>query len=70
MLGELKQFEKYIGSHKVGKERLEQRETCNLRQGFKDTPGLVKQDIDKKRKEEMVKNMTKKFGNVTVGIHG
>ncbi len=70
MLDEVKQFERFVGQHKVGKERLENRETCELRVAYKDTPSLVKGDLDRRRREEMVANMTKKFGSVTVGIHG
>lgn len=61
-----------MGNFKDVKERIDERENCHLRLGYKpntgDYPSKSKNDADRKKK--MVENMTKKFGNVTVGIHG
>lgn len=72
MLNELKTYEKNIGSYKDMKERLQERENCFLRLGYKGESSIYrsKKIIDEERKTQMVDNMTTKFGNVTVGIHG
>jgi hypothetical protein len=31
---------------------------------------MTKKDIDDRRKQEMIEDMTKKYGNQTVGVHG
>lgn len=52
------------------KGRLEDREACYLRLGYKEIDGKTKKQIEEERKKQMIDNMTQKFGNVTVGIHG
>lgn len=52
------------------RNRVEERETCLLRIGYKEGQGKTKQTIDDQRKKETIDNLTKKYGNVTVGIHG
>jgi hypothetical protein len=70
MLNELKKLEGNVGNLADVKARLDEREKCLLRLGYKDEVGKTKKLIDEERKRDMVENMTKKFGNVTVGIHG
>jgi hypothetical protein len=41
-----------------------------LRQGYKEKPNRTCKDIEEERKQAMISDMTKKFGNVVVGIHG
>ena len=45
-------------------------ENSHLRLGFKDQAGKTKGDISKKRKQEVIDNLTSKYGNQTIGIHG
>lgn len=70
MLNELKKLERNIGALPDMKARLEHRENCFLRLGYKEEAGMSKSLIDEERKKQMIDNMTKKFGTVTVGIHG
>jgi len=70
ILNELKKIEHNIGQYKDCKQRIDEREACHLRLGYKETPGLTYSKIQEERKNQMVQNMTQKFGNVTVGIHG
>lgn len=69
-LSQLKLLESNIGNFKDIKGRLEDREACYQRIGYKETEGKTKKLIDEERKQQMIENMTQKFGNVTVGIHG
>jgi hypothetical protein len=54
------------------KARLEEREGCFLRKTYKPegVTGRVKAMIDKERKDVVIENLTKKYGTVTIGIHG
>lgn len=70
MINELKKIEGNVGTHKDGYQRLEDRESCQLRLGYKDTQGKTKGVIVEQRKKEVIDNLTKKYGQVTVGIHG
>jgi hypothetical protein len=70
MLNQLKQLEGNIGNFKDIKARLEEREACMLRLGYKATEGKTRKDIDEARKKATIDNLTQKYGNVTVGIHG
>ena len=70
MLVDLKKNEAYFEGHKDAGNRLLAREQCVLRLQQKDQPTLSKKDIEERRRSDMVKDMTQKFGNVTVGIHG
>lgn len=67
---ELKKVEVNVGNFKEKKHRLEEREEAVRRLGFKDGPVRNKEKIKEEMKKEMVDNMTNKYGNVTVGIHG
>ena len=70
MLNELKKIEKNIGAYKDTKQRIDEREACHLRLGYKDKAGMTISQINEERKKQMIENMTQKFGQVTVGIHG
>jgi len=70
MLDELKLNEANFEKHVDAQARIEQREMCHLRAQHKEHPGMTKKDIDDRRKQEMIEDMTKKYGNQTVGVHG
>jgi len=70
MLEELKKNEANFETHKDAQTRIENREMCHLRAQHKDAPTLTKPVINQRRKEELIEDMTKKFGKVTVGVHG
>jgi hypothetical protein len=36
---------------------------CHLRAQHKEQSGMTKKDIDDRRKQEMIEDMTKKYGN-------
>jgi hypothetical protein len=69
-LGQLKKLEGNIGNFTDIKARMENREAAYLRLGYKDTQGKTKKDVDDARKSQIIENLTAKYGNVTVGIHG
>ena len=70
MISELKKNEQYFETHKDGKARIDGRENCFLRLQAENHGGLTIEDVNRKRKKEIIKDMLKKFGHVTVGIHG
>jgi hypothetical protein len=70
MLEELKLNEANFEKHVDAQARIEQREMCHLRAQHKEQSGMTKKDIDDRRKQEMIEDMTKKYGNQTVGVHG
>ena len=72
MLNELNKYEELVGTLKDGKARLEDREGAFLRKTYKPegVTGRIKGHIDKERKDADVENLTKKYGTVTIGIHG
>ncbi len=51
MLSELKKLEGNIGNFKDIKQRLEEREACVMRLGYKDTESKTKKVIDEERKK-------------------
>jgi hypothetical protein len=51
MLNQLKKLESNIGNYKDIKGRLEDREACYLRLGYKETDGKTKQQIEEERKK-------------------
>ncbi len=55
---ELKKLESNIGNYKDIKGRLEDREACRQRLGYKDVPGKTKQVIDEERKTQIIDNLT------------
>lgn len=72
MLHQLNQYESLVGTLKDAKARLEDREGAFLRKTYKaeGVTGRVKGHITKERKDADVENLTKKYGTVTIGIHG
>ena len=72
MLKQLNQYEAKVGNMPDAKARLEEREGAFLRKTYKGegVTGKVKGHIDAARKEADVDNLTKKYGTVTIGIHG
>ena len=70
MLEELKKNEANFETHKDAQTRIENREMCHLRAQHKDAPTLTKPEIDERRKQGLIEDMTQKFGQVTVGVHG
>ena len=70
MLAELKKLENNFGTYKDVEARIDEREKCHLRLGFKESMGMTKGQIDDRRKKEVIENLTGKYGQVTVGIHG
>lgn len=59
-----------MGNFKDIKGRLEDREACRQRLGYKEVPAKTKKNIEDQRKQEIIENLTSKYGQVTVGIHG
>jgi len=71
MLNELKQMERNVGNHADSYARMNDRENCALRLLSNMPPSkMTRQQLDQKRRAEMVADNTSKFGTVTVGIHG
>jgi len=66
----LKKVEANFGNFKDKKHRLEEREEAVRRLGFKDGPVRNRDAIKDEIKQGMIQDMTMKYGNVTVGIHG
>lgn len=66
------QYEAKVGTLQDAKARLEDREGAFLRKTYKpvDETGRTKAIIDKERKDVVIENLTKKYGTVTIGIHG
>lgn len=69
-LKELKKIEGNFETHADALKRIDNREIAVLRQGYKEKPNRTVKDIEDERKHAMIDDMTKKFGNVVVGIHG
>lgn len=72
MLSELKKMEKNFDTHINGQERIENRENCILRLTFKglETESKNLRSIKEKRVKEMIDDMTNKFGDQVLGVHG
>lgn len=72
MLRELKKIENNFDTHEDGQKRIENREACILRLTYKglDTISHNQQFIKDKRKNDMIYDMTKKFGDQVLGVHG
>ena len=68
-LSELKRLEAKQGNTLIGIDRLEQKEECVFRQGSVKNR-MTKEIIVNKRKQEMLENNMRVFGNVSIGIHG
>lgn len=72
MLKQLNQYEAKVGTLQDAKARLEDREGCFLRKTYKPegVTGRTKAHINKELKDQTIENLTKKYGTVTIGIHG
>ena len=70
MVEERKKNEVNFETHKDAQARIEEREMCHLRAQHKTEPTLTKPHIEARRRQDMIVDMTKKFGTVTVGVHG
>ena len=72
MLKELKKMESNFATHTDGQTRIENREACILRLTYKglDTAVYNKGAIREIRKNDMIDDMTKKFGDQVLGVHG
>ena len=64
-LQEQQKFEKNFESHNNGQQRIENREACILRLTFKglDTVTFNRRALKERRVQEMITDMTAKFGN-------
>lgn len=71
-LKEQEKFEKNFESHANGQERIENREACILRLTFKglETVTFNRRALKDGRVKEMIEDMTQKFGNQVLGVHG
>jgi hypothetical protein len=71
-LSEQQKFEKNFETHANGQQRIENREACILRLTFKglDTVTFNKRALKERRVKEMIEDMTQKFGNQVLGVHG
>ena len=64
-------MEHNVGNHKDSYQRMNDRENCALRVLSNMPPSkMTRQELDRKRRAEMVADNTSKFGNVSIGIHG
>jgi hypothetical protein len=72
MLAQLQQYETKVGTLKDAKARLEDREGAFLRKTYKPegVTGRTKAHIDQERSKIVIDNLTAKYGQVTIGIHG
>lgn len=71
ILRELKRMESNVGNHADSYARMNGREDCAQRLLANMPPSKqTRQQLDQQRRAEMVADNTKKFGNVTIGIHG
>ena len=67
---ELKKHEATYGEHKLGMERLHEREDCILRLGYKEEERPTMGAIKDRRKQEGIDYNMKTFGRVSIGVHG
>ena len=59
-------------THQGGQQRIENRENCIFRLTFKglDTVTFNKRALKERRTKEMIDDMTRKFGDQVLGVHG
>ena len=50
--------------------RLEERETCRIRLANTKVSEKTKEGLKQERKDQIVEEMTRKFGKIIIGIHG
>lgn len=72
LIQELQSCEANFGQHVDGQERLENRENAIFRKTFKglNTVTHNRRALKEDRVKEMIQDMTKKFGNQVLGVHG
>ena len=72
MLKDQKKIEKNFETHLDEQARINERESCILRLCFKGIDHVSKNrnSIKEDRTKEMISDMTKKFGNQVLGVHG
>lgn len=72
LIKELQKCEGNFDSHNDGQARIENRENCIFRLSFKglDTVSYNRRTLKENRIKEMIADMTKKFGNQVLGVHG
>ena len=70
MLNDLKRIEANFETHQDAQARIVNREMCHLRIAAQQEPSKTKQQIKDQMKVEDIEAMTKKFGTVTIGVHG
>ena len=72
MIQQLMHYESVVGTLQDAKDRLVDREGCYQRKTFKPegVTSRTKAHIDKELKDIVIENLTKKYGQVTIGIHG
>lgn len=58
ILNELQKMEKNFGNHKDVGARINDRENCHLRLGYKENVGLTKGKIEEERKQNVISNLT------------
>ena len=59
-----------LGNDRDSMARLKERENCILRLCYKETEGKTKKQIEAERRKNMHQSNMKKFGKVTIGVHG
>jgi len=71
-LNDQHKFEKNFEHHLDGQARIENRENCIARLAFKglDIVPYNQQFVKERRAKEMIEDMTKKFGDQVLGVHG
>ena len=71
-LNDQQKFEKNFEHHLDGQARIENRENCIARLAFKglDIVPYNQEFVKDRRAKELVEDMTKKFGDQVLGVHG
>jgi phosphotransferase system IIB component len=72
LIKELQKCEENFATHQNGQERIENRENCITRLTYKgiDTVTFNKRALKERRAKELVEDMTRKFGDQVLGVHG
>ena len=71
-LADQQKFEKNFETNTDGQGRIENRADCIARLAFKkpDVVSYTRHVLKENRVKEMIEDMTRKFGNQTLGVHG
>ena len=72
MKHELEEFDKYFENHVNGHQRVDNKEDCIFRLTFKglNTEAYNRHKMKENRIHAMIEDMTKKFGDQVLGVHG